>query len=184
MMPLHQSNKSSKGQNEMNSLPIRASHNCWSSFINAINSVSKSNSTRFKMYFRSSSKSPFVAHFQSACGRKLVRKLHVHKAGVGETPSLLQTPREKCKETDTSKYVCNVLHAALVCCLCYLKACVQRFVIRLPCLPLQSTKGVYRNVKHLLLRIIPLRMFAWCLFICVCAMRWGEKRSKAEELKV
>lgn len=103
----------------------------------------------------------------------------------------LQRPRERCKETDISKFLFNVPHAELVCYRCYLEACVQRFVIRLLCLPFQSTKAVYRNVKHLLSRIIPLRMFASCLFICVCAMGWVKNLFKGrgilravEKLKV
>lgn len=67
--------------------------------------------------------------------------------------------------------LCNVLHTALVCHPRYLKACVQRFVIRLLCLPFHSTRALYCNAKHLLLSITPLRMFACRLFICVCSMR-------------
>lgn len=80
----------------------------------------------------------------------------------------------RCQEkvSGISERLCNVLHAALVCHRCYLEVCVQRFVIRLLCLPFHSTKAAYRNAKHLLLNIIPLRMFVWHLFISVCAMRW------------
>lgn len=110
---------------------------------------------------------------------------------VGETRTLLRyyyftyrDAEKKCKASDVSEHLCNVLRAALVCRLCYFKAFVQRFVIRLLCLPFHSTKAVYRNAKHLLSSIIPLRMFAWRLFICVCPMRWEKKKknhSKAKE---
>lgn len=133
----------------------------------------------------SCSPSPFVAHVQSACGRAPsgnVYAVYAYNPVCGRNTMLvlallfsLQRPRDVCKETDISKFPFNVLHTELVCYRCYLQACDQRFVIRLLCLPFQSTKAVYRNVKHLLLTIIPLRMFAWCLFICVCAMGWAKK---------
>lgn len=83
--------------------------------------------------------------------------------------------------------LCNVLHTALVCHHRYLKACVQRFVIRLlfsfQIDPSRLQEPQAPAIEH---TVLPLRMFACYLFICVCAMRWERKivqrQSNTEEL--
>lgn len=115
----------------------------------------------------------------SRCIQSYVWEKHHARVSAFFSLSLLQRPRERCEETDISRFLFNVQHAELVCYRCYLEACVQRFVVRLLCLPFQSTKAVYRNVKHLQSTIIPLRMFAWCLFICVCATGWARSSFKS-----
>lgn len=122
-----------------------------------------------------------VSAWEGSC-RKCVYSLCIqfcvwekHHARVTTFIFLIDTQRHVQLTFPNSLLMCCMGSRELVCYRCYLQACDQRFVIRFLCLPFQSTKAVYRNVKHLLLTIIPLRMFAWCLFICVCAMGWAKK---------
>ena len=81
--------------------------------------------------------------------------------------------------------------APLVCRPLVLSQGIQRFVIRLHCLPFHSTRAVYRNSRHLLLSIIPQDVCLPLVYLCLCnevkkktVQRNTEELVQEEKLKV